>query len=93
MTGIPQSDWLYTRGAQSVRIVREESSDGCRLFIHGPGTDVVTHEFPNVTDCMKRQAEIEQRLLVAWYQLAASSANRRSEHGSWQGPDQRRAAS
>jgi hypothetical protein len=79
MTGIPLSGWLFTRGPQSVRLVREETSNGCRLFLYRPGPDVVTYEFANVAECMKRQAELEQGLLVAGYQLAQLSSDRRSE--------------
>jgi hypothetical protein len=73
--------------------VREENSKGCRLFLYGPGTEVVTHELADLTECMKRQAEIEQSLLAAGYQLAQSPSDRRSEHETWGGPDHRRAAS
>jgi hypothetical protein len=93
MTGISESGWLYTRGPQSVRLVREENSKGCRLFLYGPGTEVATHEFADVTECMKRQAEIERSLLTSGYQLAQPASDRRSEHGSRQGPDHPRAAS
>ena len=55
-----------------MRLAREERSDGCRLILYGPGTDVVTHEFANVAQCMKRQAEIEQGLLASGYQLTQS---------------------
>jgi hypothetical protein len=81
MTEMRESDWLYTRGSESVRLVRQENSKGCRLFLYGPGTDVVTHEFADLTDCMKRQSEIEQLLLAAGYQLAQSLAERRGEQG------------
>jgi len=93
MIGTTESGWLFTRGPQSVRLVREENSKGCRLFLYGPGTDVVTHEFKDVTECMRRQHEIEQDLLAAGYRLARPSADRRSEHGAWGGPDHRRAES
>jgi hypothetical protein len=93
MTGIPESGWLYTRGSESVRLVREENSKGCRLCLYGPGTEVVTHEFADLAECMKRQAEIERSLLASGYQLALPASNRRSDHGSWQGPEHRRAAS
>jgi hypothetical protein len=81
MIRIPDSGWLYTRGSQSVRLVREERSDG-RLFVYGPGADVVMHEFANVAECMTRQAEIEQGLLAAGYRLTQSLLDRRSEDGS-----------
>jgi hypothetical protein len=93
MTGVRESGWLYTRGMQSVRLVREETSSGCHLFVYGPGTDVVTHEFANVAECMKGQAEIEQGLLTSGYQLAQLASDRRSETRTWQGSNQRRAAS
>jgi hypothetical protein len=80
MTGIPESRWLYTRGAQSVRLLREETPDGCRVFLHGPATDVTTHDFANIADCMKWQAQIELGLLASGYQLARSSSDRRREH-------------
>jgi hypothetical protein len=91
MTSIRNAGWLFTRGSQSIRLVREENSNGCHLFIYGPGTEVVTHEFANVAECMKRQAEIEQNLLGSGYQLEQSSSDRRGEHGTWRGPDHRRA--
>ena len=93
MAGIPDSGgWLFRRGSQSIRLVREEKPDCCLLFLYGPGTEVVTHEFADLFECMKRQAEIEQMLLAAGYQLAQPSSNRRSEDDIWRGPDHRRAA-
>jgi hypothetical protein len=93
MREISESGWLYTRGTQSVRLVREENSKGCVLSVHGPGTDVVTYEFADVTECMKRQAEIERSLLTAGYRLAESSSDRRSDREGWNGPGHRQAAS
>jgi hypothetical protein len=72
--------------------VREENSKSCRLFLYGPGTEVVTHEFADVTKCMQRQAEIEQSLLAEGYQLAQLPSDRRGENGTWHGPEHRRAA-
>jgi hypothetical protein len=93
MTALPLGEWLFTRGARSVRFVRNESAKGCRLHVYGPGNDVATHDFANVTECMKRQAEIEQSLLAAAYQITRSPADRRNGQGKWDGPDHRRAAS
>jgi hypothetical protein len=93
MTGISQSGWLFIRGSQSVRLVREEKPGGSRLFVYERGTEVVTHDFADVTACMKRQAEIEQILLATGYQLAQRSSDRRSDEGIWHGPDHRRPAS
>jgi hypothetical protein len=90
MTGIPEAGWLFTRGSESVRFVREENSKGCRLFLYGPGSEVVAHEFADVTECMKRQAEIERNLVATGYQLAQPASDRRGDHGTWEGPDHRR---
>src|SRR5258705_13750686 len=90
MTAIREAEWLFTRGSQSVRLVREENSKGCRLFLYGPRTEVATHEFTDVTECMKRQAEIEQNLLAEGYQVAQSPSDRRSDHRTWHGLDHRR---
>ena len=79
MTGIPPECWLFTRGRQSVRLVREEDSKRCRLFLYGPDTEVVTYEFADVTECMKRQAEIERALLAEGYQLVQPSSDWRNE--------------
>ena len=73
--------------------MRAEDSKGCCLFLYGPGTEVATHEFADLTECMRRQAEIEQSLLAAGYQLAQSPSDRRSEDWTWRGPDHRRVAS
>jgi hypothetical protein len=89
VTGIRREDWLFTRGSESVRLVREEDATCCRLFVYGPGTEFMTHEFANVTECMKRQAEIEQRLLTGGYHIARRSADRRSADGTQDGSDHR----
>ena len=90
MTGIPESRWLFMRGAQSVRLVREQDSTRWRLSVFGPGTEVAVREFDNLAECMKRQAEVEQSLLAEGYQVAPS--DRRSDHGTLHGSDQRRTA-
>ena len=90
MREIPESGWLFTRGLQSVRLVREETLKGCRLFVHGPGTEVVTYECADLAEGMKRQGEIELGLLAAGFQLAHT---RRGEQGDWGGQDHRRTAS
>jgi hypothetical protein len=83
--------WLFTRGSQSIQLIREEHSTGCRLLIHGPGTEIVTLDFGDVTECMRGQATIERSLYAEGYQLTQLSSDRRSQGGAWQGGDQRRA--
>lgn len=93
MVGSLESRWLYTRGAQSVLLVREEHSNGCRLVVHGPGTDIAIHAFLNIAGCMKHQAEIEMNLQASGYQLTTTSSDRRRARRTGRGPDHRRAAS
>ena len=85
--------WLFTRGPDSVRLVREDNSKGCvRLAVRGPDTEVTTYEFVDVVECMKRQAEIEQRLLAAGYQLAQPSSDRRARPPAWRALNHRQAS-
>lgn len=93
MSSIQGDAWLFTRGSDSIRLFREERSGGCRLVVHGPATEVVTHVFADVTECMKRQAEIEQTLLAEGYQFAQLSSDRRTERRRERLPDHHRAAS
>jgi hypothetical protein len=87
-----QRGWIFTRGSECVRVERHEDINGCScLIVHGPDAETVTEEFSNVVTCMKRQAEIEQHLLTAGYQLASAS-DRRAAPGIWQGADRRRPA-
>jgi hypothetical protein len=92
MTRVRESRLLFTRGAESVRLVREEHSTRCRLSVCGPGIEIETSEFDSLAECMRRQREIEQGLLAAGYHIALFPADRRSDHGTWRGVDQRRAA-
>ena len=93
MTGIPDAGWLFTRGAESVCLVREEDSTRWRLSVFGPGSEVVIREFADVAECMKGQAGIERGLLAEGYQVAQAPLDRRSDHGIWHGSDHRRPAS
>ena len=52
----------------------------------GRGNDVATYEFADLNECRRRQAEIEQSVLAAGYQLAQVSSERRREQGYGTGP-------
>jgi hypothetical protein len=85
-------DWLFARGSQTVRLVREQGSHSSfHLVVYGPGTEVATHDFSDVVACMKRQAEMELQLLAAGYHLAQLCSDRRNAFGTWSGADPRRA--
>ena len=93
MSHSSRDDELFTRGPQTVRMVREFGSSGsCRLLVYGPGTEIVIYDFSDVADCMKRQAEIEYRLIGGGYDRDRRSSNRRYEYGIWSGADQRRSS-
>ena len=89
---MPESWWVFTRGSESIRLVRQEHATGCRLFLYGPGTETVAYEFSDLTECMRRQALIEQTLLAEAYQMVQQSSDRRREDGIWHGPDPRESA-
>jgi hypothetical protein len=85
---------LFTRGAESVRLVREDRANGfVRLRVYGPETEAAIHEFADMGACMKQQAEIEGRLLASGYQVSRTWSDRRGEPSLWSGPDHRRPAS
>lgn len=76
-----------------MRLVREETAQGCDLVVHGPETEIAVYAFHNVAECMKRQAEIETGLQAAGYQLDRTASDRRSTHRTSPDADHRRAAS
>src|SRR5829696_4845548 len=88
-----EAAWLYTRGHDSIRLVRSDQPHGaCRLFVFGPGRTVARQTFSDVTACSRRQTEIERDLMAEGYQLNQSSGERRKGAAGWSGIDQRRGA-
>ena len=82
--------WLYTRGQDSIRLVRSDQPHGaCRLFVFGPGRILERQTFSDMTECSRLQAEIESDLMAEGYQLSQSSAERRKGVAMWQGTDRR----
>jgi len=81
MIGLVQTAWLFTRGSQSVRIVRVTRANRYeRLIVSGPGAERSVHESENWIDCVRRQADVERRLVAQGYQLASfMSAERRTK--------------
>ncbi len=90
MSTVPHA-WLFTRGHESVRIVRDEQPGGfVRLTTYGQGKDVSVSQYADVTECVKGQAAIEQALVREGFRLQRGSAERRiSDEGMWHGSDQR----
>jgi hypothetical protein len=80
MYGVVETASLFTRGSESVRLVRITRADGpSRLLVHGPGVTRETHIHDNAIQCLWFQAGIERALLAEGYQLVRNgTAERRS---------------
>jgi hypothetical protein len=86
MIGSIESASLFTRGLQSVRLVRLGRLEGpVRLLVLGPGPSSSVYESPDAIECGNYQSQIESALVGEGYQLAGfAAAERRS------GADRRR---
>ena len=63
--GLVQTAWLFTRGSQSVRIVRITRPNGAQqLLVSGPGAESSVHEAEDPIFCVRYQADLERRLVV-----------------------------
>ena len=86
-----ETAWLFTRGSESVRIVRAASGEGVtHLLVQGPGESTDSREFSDVVACMNYQADLERRLVAEGYMLERFTSDRRSEAGGWPGARERR---
>ena len=93
--GLVQTAWLFTRGSQSVRIIRITRPDGAQqLLVSGPGSESSVREAEDPIFCVRYQAELERQLVSEGYQLANFvSAERRSgvdRRGTPRNTDRRR---
>lgn len=89
--GPVEAAWLFTRGDDSVRIVRVAlAHQRCRLLVNGPGTAHYAEEFGDSGSCAVQQAEIERRLVSAGYRLNAFRDDRRVQPGTPPGVTERR---
>jgi hypothetical protein len=90
--GLVQAAWLFTRGDQSVRIVRVRlpGSDACRLLIDGPGPSRHVEEFADSLTCAWHQSELERRFVAAGYRLDGFRDDRRATQGPPAGVPERR---
>jgi len=74
-----ETAWLFTRGAQSVRIVRAATLNGeVHLHVHGPGAARQSHVFQDVMECMHYQSDLERRLVAQGFSLERFTSDRRS---------------
>jgi hypothetical protein len=74
-----ETAWLFTRGPESVRIVRAVTPGGeLRLIVNGPGDSTEVHVFDDVVACVTYQSELERRLVAQGYSLERFTSERRS---------------
>jgi hypothetical protein len=87
-----ETAWLFTRGSDSVRIVRAASGEGVMLLlVQGPGGTSDRREFSDVIACMNYQADLERRLVSQGYMLERFTSDRRAgEAAEKPGPRERR---
>ena len=84
--------WLFLRGGESIRIVRDPSAFVLR--IEGPGYEREVHAFKDEAAVGEFQRNYEARLQAEGWVLGASQERRsgRDRRGSSRGPDRRRDA-
>jgi hypothetical protein len=81
--------WLFIRGGQSVRIVRDPGGPG--LDVQGPGTEYRRHDFSSEDELLEFQRTFEQRLAADGWELRASHERRGSDRrGDDAAPERRR---
>jgi len=94
MIGAVHTAWLFTRGSESVRIIRVDTSAGGQtLLVNGPGTETAVHQVDDAMECVRHQSELERRLVGKGFRLERfSSGDRRrgsDRRTALRGPDRR----
>jgi hypothetical protein len=93
MVAILETIWLFVRGSESVRVLREATPEGLvRLLVFGPGNTQDVHEFEDAITCSTQQSEMERRLVAEGFALAEFTNRRSGEdrRSVPRGPDRRR---
>ena len=82
--------WLFVRGEESVRIVRDPKAFVLR--VEGPGYEREVHAFKDEAEVGEFQRNYEARLLAEGWMLGASQERRsgRDRRADARGPDRRR---
>jgi hypothetical protein len=82
--------WLFVRGEESVRIVRDPGAFVLR--VEGPGYEREVHAFKDEAEVGEFQRTYEARLLAEGWMLGASHERRsgRDRRGTSRGQDRRR---
>jgi hypothetical protein len=77
--------WAFVRQAERLTVEQEDTREGIRLVLSGPGEARRVMLFPSALDLYPFQADMEQLLLGTGWSLEAFSPDRRT------GLDRRRA--
>ena len=91
--GAVRDAWLFTRGMQSVRIVRATAPNRMFLQVFGPEAWADAKVFDDVICCMRYQADVERHLVADGFSLERYVSERRTEgdrRGAARGADRRR---
>jgi hypothetical protein len=94
MIGPVHTAWLFTRGSESVRIIRVGMAiGGQRLLVNGPGTELAVHQSDDVMECVRHQSELERRLVGKGFRLERFATGERragsDRRTALRGPDRR----
>jgi hypothetical protein len=83
--------WLFLRGSESIRIVRDPRAFVLR--VEGPGYEREVHAFKDESEVGDFQRNFEARLLAEGWALGASQERRsgRDRRTNARGPDRRQA--
>lgn len=91
MVGTVQTAWLFTRDAESVRIVRAADPAGITyLLVQGPAEAVEHRRFDDVVECMNYQADLERRLVAEGFSLERFTSDRRTGDAGRRSGERRR---
>jgi hypothetical protein len=86
--------WLFTRGADSVRIIRTSDVSGAiRLVVRGSGYGDRSYEVADLLDCTILQSDVERELVADGFILDHFGSDRRrlpDRRSRSRGPDRRR---
>jgi hypothetical protein len=73
-----QEAWLFTRGLDSVRIIRLADADGgMRLVVRGPSHGDRTYEAADLLHCTLLQSDLERELVADGFTLHRFRTERR----------------
>jgi hypothetical protein len=93
MIGLIRTAMLFTRGMESVRLLRTTRADGpARLLVDGPGHAQAAHVLDNVLDCLWQQTDIEHSLVAEGFRPSPKVERRsgRDRRAERRGSDRRR---